>query len=198
MFQGTKAVKTIFYANIITYIVFQILGLINLGGLMSLFCAWPFEHKLFIPFQLITYQFLHAGILHIAFNMIAFISLAPLVENYLSTTRKFYIYYLICGIMSALLHMIMVDGNSPLVGASGSIWGVTAMFALISPNQKLNIIFIPIDIKSKYLIGALFLIEVSLCILGSKDSVSHWGHVGGAITGFLFFMYEKYICKNPN
>lgn len=100
--------------------------------------------------------------------------------------------------MSAALHMLMVDGNNPLVGASGSIWGITAMFALISPNQKLNLMFIPIDIKAKHLIGVLFLIEVILCLYGTQDSVSHWGHVGGAITGGLFFLYEKYICKNPN
>lgn len=198
MFQGTKAVKTIFYTNIIAFIVFKLLELINLGGLMGIFCVWPFNSNLFFPSQLITYQFLHANLLHIAFNMLAFISLAPLVENYLSTTRKFYIYYLVCGIMSALLHMSMVDGNSPLVGASGSIWGMTAMFALIHPNQKMNIMFIPIDFRSKHLIGLLFIIEVILCLLGQKDSVSHWGHVGGAITGFLFFMYEKYIYKNPN
>ena len=198
MFQGTKAVKTIFYINIISFIVFQLLELINLGGIVGLFCVWPFDSNLFFPSQLITYQFLHANALHIIFNMLAFISLAPIVENYLSTTRKFYIYYFICGIMSAVLHMTMVDGNSPLVGASGSIWGMTTMFALISPNQKLNIMFIPIDIRAKHLIGILFLLEVLLCMIGSRDSVSHWGHVGGAITGVFLFMCEKYIFKNPN
>jgi membrane associated rhomboid family serine protease len=200
MFQGTKAVKTLFYINVITFILFSILDILHIP-LMGLFCAWGWDTPNFMPFQLISYQFLHAGLFHILFNMLALLSLGAPVENFLGST-KFYIYYLICGIMSALLHISMVGGSSPLVGASGSIWGIVAMFALILPNEKLSFMFIPYGIKAKYLIGILFGIELSFCLfslLTKVDSgVSHWGHVGGALTGSLFFLYEKFIAKNPN
>jgi membrane associated rhomboid family serine protease len=196
MFQGTKAVKTIFYLNVGIFALLSILDLIGVH-ITGLFCAWNWETKNFIPFQLITYQFLHGGILHLLFNMLAFVSLAPLVENYLGE-RKFYIYYLLCGIFSAVLHIQMVGGTVPLVGASGSIWGVTAMFALLHPNEKLNIMFIPIHFKAKHLIGILFGIELFFCIFASQGSISHWGHVGGAITGIVLFLVEKYLYKNAN
>jgi membrane associated rhomboid family serine protease len=196
MFQGTKAVKTLFYTNVVVFFLFSILNLLNIP-LMGLFCAWSWKTPNFLPFQLITYQFLHAGLFHILFNMLALISLGAYVENWLGT-RKFFIYYLVCGIMSALLHLQMVGGNSPLVGASGSIWGITAIFALLFPNQKLNLMFIPIGIKAKYLIGFLFAIELTFCLFFTDGSISHWGHVGGAITGAMFFLFEKFIVKNPN
>jgi len=196
MFQGTKAFKTIFYINVLAFLLFALLDLMKVH-LFGLFCAWNWETKNFLPFQLVTYQFLHGGFFHLLFNMIAFISLAPLVENYLGE-RKFYSYYLICGVFSAALHIIMVGGSVPLVGASGSIWGVTAFFALMSPNQELNVMFIPVNFKAKYLIGILFALELFLSIFATQGTISHWGHVGGAVTGFVFFLYEKYIVKNPN
>jgi len=196
MFQGTKAVKTIFYLNVGIFALLSILDLIGVH-ITGLFCAWNWETKNFIPFQLITYQFLHGGILHLLFNMLAFISLAPLVESYLGE-RKFYLYYLLCGIVSAVLHIEMVGGNVPLVGASGSIWGITAMFALLHPNEKLNIMLIPIHFKAKHLIGILFGIELFFCIFASQGSISHWGHVGGALTGGGLFLIEKYFYKNAN
>ena len=196
MFQGTKGVKTIFYINIFAFTLFSLLGLFGVD-LFTPLSAWGCDNKNFMPYQLITYQFMHANIVHILFNMLAFISLAPIVENCIGT-KKFYIYYLISGVFSAALHIAMIGGNLPLVGASGSIWGMCAMFALFSPNQELNLMFIPINFKAKYLIGFLFAIEVFFCIFDSSGNISHWGHVGGAITGGIFFLYEKYIAKNPN
>lgn len=196
MFQGTKAVKTIFYLNVAAFLLFSLLDLMNIR-LFGLFCVWNWDTKNFIPYQLISYQFLHGGILHLLFNMLAFVSLAPLVENYLGE-KKFYTHYLLCGIASAVLHIQMVGGSIPLVGASGSIWGITAMFAMLSPNQELNIMFIPVNVKAKYLIGILFVVELFLCIFTEQSSISHWGHVGGAVTGGILFLVEKYINKNPN
>lgn len=192
MFEGTKAVKTIFYINVVTFVLFLILDSMSVALFRKL-CAWNWKSDNFLPFQYITYQFLHDGFFHILFNMLTLISFAPLVEKQLGE-KKFYIYYLICGIFAAILHMSMNVSNLPLVGASGSIWGILVMFALLDPNQSLNIIFF--QAKAKYLIGILFVLEFILCIFGDRSSVSHWGHVGGATTGFLFFLYEKYIVKN--
>jgi membrane associated rhomboid family serine protease len=188
MFEGSKAVKTIFYINIVSFLIFLILDPSD-SSIFRIFSAWNWKSDNFLPFQLITYQFLHVGLLHLIFNMLVFVSLAPPVEEYLGE-KKFWIYYLMCGISSAILHMSMTSGNLSLVGASGSIWGIMVISAFLSPNQLLYIIFFPV--KAKYLICTLFAFEFILCIFGERSSTSHWGHVGGAISGGLFFLYEKY------
>lgn len=85
--------------------------------------------------------------------------------------------------------------STPMVGASGAIFGVVAAFAIIYPNLPLYIIFIPIPIKAKYLIGGYFLIEVfsgltDSSILGPSNT-AHWAHVGGAVVGFIVMWYWK-------
>lgn len=84
---------------------------------------------------------------------------------------------------------------TPMVGASGAIFGVLAAFAIIYPNLPLYLIFIPIPIKAKYLIWGYFFLEVfsgftNVGILGPSNT-AHWAHVGGAILGFITMWYWK-------
>lgn len=85
--------------------------------------------------------------------------------------------------------------STPMVGASGAIFGVVAAFAIIYPNLPLYIIFIPIPIKAKYLIGGYFLVEVFSGVTGSSllgpSNTAHWAHVGGAVVGFIVMWYWK-------
>lgn len=98
-----------------------------------------------------------------------------------------------------------IDGDSvktmisaymtPMVGASGAIFGILAAFAILYPNLPLYIIFVPIPIKAKYLIGGYFFIEVFSGLMGSSilgpSNTAHWAHVGGAVVGFLVMWYWK-------
>ncbi|TPN85285.1 rhomboid family intramembrane serine protease [Aquimarina algicola] len=84
---------------------------------------------------------------------------------------------------------------TPMVGASGAIFGVLAAFAVLYPNLPLYIIFIPIPIKAKYLIGGYFLIDLYSGITGQAllgpSNVAHWAHIGGAVIGFITMWYWK-------
>ena len=83
----------------------------------------------------------------------------------------------------------------PMVGASGAIFGVLAAFAVIYPNLPLYIIFIPIPIKAKYLIGGYFLINVYSAVTGTSlfgpSNTAYWAHIGGAVIGFITMYYWK-------
>ena len=195
MFKLSKGVKAIFYINIAMFLLSIVLAVLNIP-ILNYLSFWGWDQPYFFPTQFITYQFLHANLMHILFNMITFISIAPSVESYFSTNR-FYIYYLTCGVFSAVLHTIMVGNEDPLVGASGSVFGMLSLFGLLMPNVKLSILFLPIGIKAKYIIISLFLIEIVSTFI-SHDNVSHWGHIGGFLTGSLIFLYEKYLAKNVN
>ncbi len=91
---------------------------------------------------------------------------------------------------------------TPMVGASGAIFGILMAFAIIYPNLPLYLFFVPIPIKAKYLIGGYFLIEVysgitSNGLLGPSNT-AHWAHVGGAVVGFIIMWYWKKNQFNQN
>lgn len=77
---------------------------------------------------------------------------------------------------------------SSVVGASGAIFGLLAGFGMLFPNTKLMLLFPPIPIKAKYLIGGYLAYEVYNSIFNTGDQVAHLAHVGGAIVGVIFIL----------
>lgn len=189
MFQSSKTVKQLFYANFIVFIIGILLQFVGFP-FYETFALYPPGTSHFEIYQFITYMFLHSGILHIVFNMLALVSLGPITEYYFGR-NKFILFYLLSGIGSTLLHLLLVDSQLPMVGASGAIYGIMVVSAFISPNEKVSIFPIPIGIKLKYLISVLFGIEILLGIFSTSDGVSHFAHIGGGLTGILFYFIDK-------
>ncbi len=80
--------------------------------------------------------------------------------------------------------------NTPMLGASGAIFGVLIAFGLLFPNAELMLIFPPIPIKAKYLIPGYIVLELFLGVKQfSGDSVAHFAHLGGALFGFLLIKF---------
>lgn len=75
--------------------------------------------------------------------------------------------------------------GTPLVGASGAIYGLLLAFGYLFPNMELMLIFLPIPIKAKYFIPILIVIEIALGFTQSGSSIAHLAHVGGALCGFI-------------
>ncbi|MBM3453167.1 MAG: rhomboid family intramembrane serine protease [Bacteroidetes bacterium] len=77
---------------------------------------------------------------------------------------------------------------TPMVGASGAIFGVMAAFAILFPNTEFMLYF-AIPVKAKYLVGAYFLIEVYQAFQNqANDPVAHLAHIGGAIVGAILVL----------
>ena len=86
--------------------------------------------------------------------------------------------------------------NTPVVGASGAIYGLLVAFAFMLPNAELMMLFIPIPIKAKYFVPGLLLVDLYLgvsgkSIFGGGSGIAHFAHIGGAIIGFLMMWYWK-------
>ncbi len=82
----------------------------------------------------------------------------------------------------------------PVVGASGAIYGVLVAFGIMFPNAKLFLIFLPIPIPAKYFIPALIGLDLFSGVTGFSifgGGIAHFGHVGGAIIGFLLMWYWR-------
>jgi membrane associated rhomboid family serine protease len=95
--------------------------------------------------------------------------------------------------LNALTQAYQLKVLTPMVGASGAIFGIMAAFAYLFPNTELVLLFPPIPVKAKYLMGIYFALEVYLSFRSSvNDNVAHLAHVGGAIVGFaLVYFWNK-------
>jgi membrane associated rhomboid family serine protease len=80
---------------------------------------------------------------------------------------------------------------SSMIGASGALFGVLAGFAVLFPNLKLMLLFPPIPIKAKFLVGAYLLYEIYSSLFNQNDQVAHLAHVGGAIVGIILVLIWK-------
>jgi membrane associated rhomboid family serine protease len=77
---------------------------------------------------------------------------------------------------------------STMVGASGAIFGLLAGFAMLFPNTELMLLFPPIPIKAKYLIGGYIVFEIINSFSQQDSHIAHLAHVGGAIVGIIFIL----------
>ncbi len=142
--------------------------------------------------QLITYQFLHGGFSHILFNMFALWMFGAEIEHTYGS-KKFLIYYLLCGIGAGLLHLflspVLTGGLAPTIGASGAIYGVMIAFAMFFPDRLIFLYFF-IPLKAKYFIAFMVVFEF-LAVDSVGSGVAHLAHLGGALVGFLFILFDK-------
>ena len=141
--------------------------------------------------QLITYQFMHGGFMHIFLNMFALWMFGIEIEN-MWGSKKFLIFYLMCGVAAGISQLLLPplfnEPLAPTIGASGAIFGVLIAFGMIFPNRYIFLYFF-IPIKAKYLIIGYILLE--LYAVPQGGNVAHLAHLGGALAGFIYIMVDK-------
>jgi membrane associated rhomboid family serine protease len=149
----------------------------------------PFNFQVW---QLITYQFMHGGFWHIFFNMFILWMFGASIEDIMGS-RKFLIFYLLAGVSAGLFQLFITPllgaSEAVTIGASGSIFGVMIAYAMFFPDNLIYVYFL-IPVKAKYLIGFLVIIEF-LAVDSASSGVAHLAHLGGALFGFLYIMFDK-------
>lgn len=83
--------------------------------------------------------------------------------------------------------------QTPMLGASGAIFGLIAAFSTLFPDSKLYLMFIPFGIKAKYLLPGIIVISLYFGFSGSMDGIAHFAHIGGAIAGYFI---AKHFANN--
>lgn len=206
----TPVVKNLLIINVIFFVatwVFQQQG-IQLEKYLAVFY---FDSPFFKVWQPITYMFMHANIGHIFFNMFGLVMIGGVLENHWGG-KRFLNFYMITGLgaialqwavqafevyqmSGSVINELSVVGSSqglrdiyitPMVGASGAVFGVLTAFAVLYPNMELMLMFIPVPIKAKYFVPGYIVFEL---VMGfgrfQGDSVAHFAHLGGALIGFI-------------
>lgn len=151
--------------------------------------------------RVVTYQFLHADLSHLFFNMFGLFMFGGMVEQYLGR-KKFLSFYLLCGISGGLLYLIIVglgalgvplpgtlratNIGTPLIGASAGVFGVIVACARLSPDERVMLLFPPIPLKLKWLAYGYVTIAAGNLIMGGQNAGGDAAHIGGAVAGFFF------------
>ncbi len=186
MMSMTDVVKNLLIINVIIF--FAVNFLIPIPNIQQYFVLYrPFTLG-FEPVQIVTHMFSHANIPHLFFNMLGLYMFGSMVEATLGP-KRFLILYLTSGLAASALQMLL--SPSPILGASGAVFGITTAFATMFPNTQLMLLFPPIPMKAKYM--AILFIGVGLYsgLSGTNDGIAHFAHVGGALWGFLMIIYWK-------
>lgn len=91
---------------------------------------------------------------------------------------------------------------TPMVGASGAIYGVLVAFALLFPNHKLMLIFLPVPIAAKFFVPAILLLDLFSGVTGVSifggGNIAHFAHIGGATIGFILMMMWRNKARRNN
>jgi membrane associated rhomboid family serine protease len=138
------------------------------------------------PWTIVTYMFLHGGVMHLLLNMLGLYVTGPRVEQRLGSNR-FITLYMISGISGALLSFVFAR-NSLIVGASGALFGVMLAFARFWPRDQFLIWGI-VPVEARWLVVGYTV----LSLLGAGGiggaGVAHFAHLGGFVGGFFYLSF---------
>src|SRR5258707_8800687 len=146
----------------------------------------------FAPWQLVTYAFLHGGMLHLAFNMFALYMFGGPIEQ-VFCSRRYLTYYFVCVVFAALTQLVFAaisGGFYPTVGASGGVFGLLLAYGIYFPNNRVMLIFPPIPMPARMFVLVYAAIELFLGVTGTQEGVAHFAHLGGMIGGFALLRYS--------
>ncbi|MBN2212813.1 MAG: rhomboid family intramembrane serine protease [Bacteroidales bacterium] len=191
-FNLPPVVRNILIINIIVFLADKVVTGMGYDYIQWLALFTP-NTGYFRPFQLITHMFMHAGLMHIFFNMFGLVVFGKVIESVWGS-RKMFILFFVSGLGAAGLQLLvyhLMDMTAVMVGASGALFGLLAAFALLFPNVELMLIFLPIPIKAKYMVPAFAILSLFAGVANIGGNIAHFAHLGGAIFGFFIALYWK-------
>jgi len=176
-------------ANVVVFLLEQFAG----TPLFLWFALWPFGGG-FLPWQVVTYGFLHASLFHLLFNMFALYMFGGEIERVVGE-RRYLTFYLVC-ILSAAAAQLVVTGlliapPYPTVGASGGVFGILLAFAMYFPRRMIMLVIPPVPLPAWLFVTIYGAIELYLGVSGTQAGVAHFAHLGGMVGGYLMIRHWR-------
>jgi membrane associated rhomboid family serine protease len=157
--------------------------------------------------RFLSFQFLHAGAIHLFGNMLALFLFGPIVEAHYGG-RRFLAFYLLCGLAGAASYLILAathvlvhDPATPMVGASAGIFGLLVAAAMIAPNVQVYVYWgMPLTIRWLAIFGMALAAWTVLNYgavpgAGGSNAGGEAAHLGGGVLGFLLMKNQHWL--NP-
>ena len=161
-------------------------------------CLWPLggggldDLSARLPWQLLTTRS-HADINHIFFNMLALLMFGAPLE-YTWGTNRFLQYYFVCVVGAGLTYLAwaaVMHIQSPVIGASGGVFGLLLAYGMLFPKQRVMLLFPPIPMDARTLVIGYGVIELLTGVLGVGGNIAHFAHLGGMLFGWLTIRYWR-------
>jgi rhomboid family protein len=188
--------RVLLVLNVVGFVLQQFLG----DQLILWFALWPLTTPTlspgpgmpagFLPWQLITYSFLHSpdNPLHLLVNMLGLYMFGSEVERVLGGSRYF-IYYFTSVLAAAIAQLVMsaLGGGPglPTIGASGGVFGLLLAYGMFFPRRIVVLIFPPIPLPARVFVIVYAVLELYLGVTGTQAGVAHFAHLGGMLGGFI-------------
>ena len=152
--------------------------------IFGLHCAGDFHF-----WQVLTAGFLHSpdSIFHLVFNMWSLYLFGMLVAPHIGKIG-FLLLYCISVLAGNLLFLVLNFGTpAQVVGASGAVFGVMAAAAMLEPDHRFVLIFLPFKpLRTTSLVICFAVAEIFFQLTGTQYGVAHLAHLGGLVGGYLF------------
>ncbi|MGJ3263922.1 MAG: rhomboid family intramembrane serine protease [Salinarimonas sp.] len=138
---------------------------------------------------LVSYTFLHAGLLHLAGNMITLWVFGDNVEDSLGHWR-YALFFLLAGAAGGLAEAYFTGNpDVPVVGASGAVSGVMGAYLMLHPRAKIFVLVgfrVPVALPAGIFVGFLIALNLGMALTGDTAAmVAWWAHVGGFAAGMI-------------
>jgi membrane associated rhomboid family serine protease len=168
-----------------------------LPGLIGPFALWPVGAGTgapsFMPWQLVTYAFMHGSLLHLGFNMLALYMFGGAIEQVFNE-RRYLVYYVVCVISAGITQLVFagVTGQIyPTIGASGGVFGLLLAYAIYFPNNRVMLLFPPIPLPARVFVLLYAALELYLGVTGTQEGVAHFAHLGGMAGGYAMLRFWR-------
>lgn len=188
MFSLPRVTQGLILANVLVFLLDRALG----GGVSGWLALWPLGDG-FMPWQMLTYAFVHASVQHIFFNMFGLYMFGADVERVWGE-RRFLAYYLGCAIAAAITQLALASfgvAYGPTVGASGAIFGLLLAYARLFPQRMIMPLIPPIPMRAPVFVALYGVLELVLGVSGAQAGVAHFAHLGGLLGGFVLLRFWR-------
>ncbi|MDH4235449.1 MAG: rhomboid family intramembrane serine protease [Gallionella sp.] len=175
-------VRTILIATIASFMLEIAVG----DSLIASLALWPLNGY-FMPWQIVTYAFLHGSLMHLAFNMYGLWMFGSEVEYLLGRRAFLRLYFgsVLSAGFTQLLVTSFTGGTYPTVGASGGLFGLLLAFGMIFPNRIIVLLIPPIPLPARLFVILYAGVELLLGVTGTQAGVAHFAHLGGMLGGYM-------------
>jgi membrane associated rhomboid family serine protease len=159
------------------------------------FSSWLMLHGpmsgRFMPWQVVSYAFLHGDFLHLFFNMLGLWMFGAELE--MLWGRKRYLQFLLACVLTAAAAQLAIGmffGAGPTLGASGAVFGVMLATAMLFPHRDVTLVIPPVTLNIRILVAIYAVLELIYGVRGSSG-VAHFAHLGGMVGSFLMIQYWR-------
>lgn len=188
MFSLPPVTQALIVVNALVFLAESVLG----SSITLSLALWPPGPR-FMPWQVLTYAFVHAGLPHLLFNMFGVYMFGSDLERVWGS-RRYLLYYLTCALSAAATQMgvaSLTGAHYPTVGASGALFGLLLAYAMVFPRRTIIPLIPPVPMRAPVFVAIYGTLELVLGVTGTQAGVAHFAHLGGLAGGFLFMRFWK-------